>query len=101
MKADRNIQILTTGLKAAHKQLFTDKGLRRPEYPRRFDQIYSILEDQLFALYNAVRQNNFALIIEKGGDIIVTASMMVEFAGLLQDAADDDVNVKDMLGDEK
>jgi hypothetical protein len=98
MKADRNIEILVTGLVAAHKRLFTDKGLRKPEYPRSFLKMYGTLEDQLFAMYSAIRQKNFASIIEYSGDIITTASMIAEYAGLRKDAADKEWDVKDILG---
>jgi hypothetical protein len=101
MKADRNIEILTTGLVAAHKRLFTDKGLRRPEYPRSFGKMYSVLEDQLFALYDVIQQNNFASIVEHSGDIITTASMIAEYAGLRKDVADKEWDVKDIIGGEE
>jgi hypothetical protein len=98
MKADRNIEILTKGLVAAHKRLFTDKELRRPEYPRSFIKMYGTLEDQLFVLYSAIQQKNFASIIERSGDIITTASMIAEYAGLRKDAADKECDVKDIIG---
>ena len=101
MKADRNIEILTTGLIAAHKRLFTDKGLRKPEYPRSFSKMYSTLEDQLFAMYSAIQQKKFASIIERSGDIITTASMIAEYAELRKDMVDKKWDIKDILGGEQ
>jgi hypothetical protein len=87
MKMNRNIQILTTGLKAAHERMFSDKGLRRPEYPRDLQKIYSNMEDELFALFNAVQDKKYALVRENAAGVIVAASEMIEYAELLAEAA--------------
>jgi NTP pyrophosphatase (non-canonical NTP hydrolase) len=88
MKADRNIQILTTGLKAACERMFSDKGLRRPEYPRNLQRIYSYMEDEVFELFTSVQDKRYTLVRENAADIIVTASKMIEYAELLAEAAD-------------
>jgi hypothetical protein len=88
MRMDRSIQVLTTGLKAAHERMFSDRGLRRPEYPRSLQTMYSTLEDELFALFNAIQDKKYALIRKNAGDVIVTASKIVEYAELLTAAAD-------------
>jgi hypothetical protein len=87
MKTDRSIQILTTGLKAAHERMFSDKGLRRPEYPRNLQEMYANMEDEVFALFNAVQDKNYRLIRENAADVVVTASKMIEYAELLTEAA--------------
>jgi hypothetical protein len=88
MKMDRNIQVLITGLEAAHRRMFSDKGLRRPEYPRNLQKMYSAMEDGLFALFNSIQDNRYALVREQAADVIVTASEIIEYAGLLAEAAD-------------
>jgi hypothetical protein len=88
MKTDRSIQILTAGLKAAHERMFSDKGLRRPEYPRSLQEMYSAMEDELFALFNAIQDRKYALAREDAADVIVTASQIIEYAELLAKAAD-------------
>jgi hypothetical protein len=88
MKMDRSIQVLTTGLKAAHERMFSDKGLRRPEYPRSLQEMYSAMEDELFALFNAIQDEKYALVREDAADVIVTASKIIEYAELLAKAAD-------------
>jgi hypothetical protein len=87
MKMDRSIQILITGLKAAHERVFSDKGLRRPEYPRNLQKMYSNMEDELYALFNAVQDKKYALVRETAADVIVTASKMIEYAELLAKVA--------------
>jgi hypothetical protein len=87
MKMDRNIQILTTGLKAAHERMFSDKGLRRPEYPRNLQKMCSNMEDELYALSIAVQDKRYALVRENAADVIVTASKMIEYAELLSEVA--------------
>jgi hypothetical protein len=87
MKMNRNIQILTTGLKAAHERMFSDKGLRRPEYPRNLQKMYLNMEDELYALFNAVQNKKYRLVRENAADVIVTASKMIEYAELLAEAA--------------
>jgi hypothetical protein len=88
MKIDRNIQILTTGLKAAHGCMFSNKGLRRPEYPRSLKKMYSDIEDELYALYSVIQNKKYPLVREKAADIVVTASEIIEYAELLTDVAD-------------
>jgi hypothetical protein len=88
MKMDRNVQILTTGLKAAHERMFSDKGLRKPEYTRDLQKMYSDMEDELYALFNAVHNKKYALVRENAADIIVAASEIIEYAELLTDAVD-------------
>jgi hypothetical protein len=87
MKMDRSIQVLMAGLKAAHERMFSDKGLRRPEYPRNLHKIYSNMEDGLYALFNAVQDKKYALVRENAAGVIVAASEMIEYAELLSEAA--------------
>lgn len=77
-----------TGLIAAHWRMFSDKGLRRPEYPRDLQKMYSAMEDRLFALFNSIQGKKYALIRDQAADVIVTASEMIEYAGLLTEVAD-------------
>jgi hypothetical protein len=88
MKADRSIQILTAGLEAAHGRMLSDKGVRRPEYPRDLQKMYSYMEDELFALFNSVQDKRYTLVREQAADVIVTASEIIEYAVLLAEAAD-------------
>jgi hypothetical protein len=88
MKMDRSIQVLTTGLRAAHERMFSDKGLRRPEYPRDLQKMYSDMEDELYALYSVIQNKKYPLVREKAAGIIVTASEIIEYAELLTDVAD-------------
>jgi hypothetical protein len=88
MEPDRSIQILTTGLKAAHERMFSDTGLRRPEYPRDLRKIFSIIEDELFELFNAIWEKKYPLVRESAADVIVTAAKMIEHAELLEKVAD-------------
>jgi hypothetical protein len=83
MRMDRNVQILTTGLEAAHERMFSDKGLRRPEYPRNLQKMYSSMEDELYTLFSAIQDKKYARVRENAADIIVTASKIIEYAGLL------------------
>jgi hypothetical protein len=87
MKMDRSIQILTTGLKAAHERMFSDKGLRRPEYPRNLQKMYSNIEDELYSLFNVIQDKKYALVRENAADVIVTASKIIEYAELLAEVA--------------
>jgi hypothetical protein len=89
MRMDRSIQVLVAGLKAAHERMFSDTGLRRPEYPRDLQKMYSNMEDALFALFSAVQDKKYALARERAADIIVAASKMIEYAELLAEAAGD------------
>jgi hypothetical protein len=88
MKTDRSIQILTTGLKAAHERMFSDKGLRRPEYPRDLQEMYSSMEDELYTLFSTIQGKKYTLVREAAADVIVTASKIIEYAELLTEVAD-------------
>jgi hypothetical protein len=88
MKTDRSIEVLTGGLEAAHERMFSDAGLRRPEYPRSLEKLYSNMEDQLFALFNAVQDKKYPRVRQNAADIIVTASEIIEHAKLLVKVAD-------------
>jgi NTP pyrophosphatase (non-canonical NTP hydrolase) len=68
--------------------MFSDKGLRRPEYPRDLPKMYSTMEDELFELFGAVQDKRYANVREHAADVIVTASEMIEYARLLVEAAD-------------
>jgi hypothetical protein len=75
------------GLKAAHERMFSDKGLRKPEYPRSLLEMYSNIEDELFALYESVQSRKYIAARENAADVIVTASEIVEHAELLAETA--------------
>jgi hypothetical protein len=94
MKMDRNIQILTTGLKAAHERMFSDKGLRRPEYPRSLQKMYSNMENELYALFSAMQDKKYLLVRENAADVIVTASKIIEYAELLEKVANKSWNTE-------
>lgn len=79
MNAYRNMEILTAGLEAAWEQM--QKHPARPDYPRDFDRLYEWLEDKVFSLYEAVRLKNISHIKTVAGDIIVTSSEVIEYAG--------------------
>jgi NTP pyrophosphatase (non-canonical NTP hydrolase) len=88
MRMDRSIEILITGLKAAHERMFSDKGLRRPEDQRSLEKMYSVIEDELYALFNAIKSKKYVLVRENAADVIVTASKIVEYAEFLTEIAD-------------
>jgi hypothetical protein len=88
MKTDRNIQVLMAGLKAAHERMFSDAALRRPEYVRDLQRLYSNMEDALYVVFDFIKEKKYVLVREKAADIIVAASEMVEYAELLANAAD-------------
>jgi hypothetical protein len=94
MKANRNIQILTTGLKAAHERMFSDAGLRRPEYPRSLQDMYSNMEDELYELFCAMQDKKYPLVRKNAADVIVTASKMIEYAELLEKVANKSWNTE-------
>jgi NTP pyrophosphatase (non-canonical NTP hydrolase) len=95
MKMDRSIQILTAGLKAAHERMFSDQGLRRPEYPRSLPRMCSIIEDEVYELFSAVQNRRYTLVKENAADVIVTASQIIEYAELLVKAADKPWNTEE------
>jgi hypothetical protein len=88
MTMDRNVQVLVTGLKAAHERMFSDKGLRRPEYPRDLQKMYSGMEDALYVLFSAMQNKKYAQVRESAANIIVIASKIIEYAELLSEVAD-------------
>jgi NTP pyrophosphatase (non-canonical NTP hydrolase) len=88
MTMDRSVKVLVTGLKAAHERMFSDKGVRRPEYPRDLQKMYSDMEDELYELFSAIQDKKYALVREGAADVIVTASKIIEYAELLSEVAD-------------
>ena len=88
MTMDRSIQVLVTGLRAAHERMFRGTGLNRPEYPRDFQRLYGFAEDSFDSLFDAVRHKKFDVIRECAADIIVTASKIIEYAELMQKVSD-------------
>jgi hypothetical protein len=89
MKMDRNVQVLTSGLKAAHERMFSCEGLRKPEYPRDLQEMYSGMEDEFFKLYGAIQNKKYLLVRKNAADIIITASKVVEYAELLARVKDE------------
>jgi NTP pyrophosphatase (non-canonical NTP hydrolase) len=87
MMMDRSIQVLITGFKAAHEKMFSDEGLRRPEYPRDLLKLYSNTEDELYELFNAIRDKKYPLVRENAANVIVAASKIIEYAELLAEVA--------------
>jgi hypothetical protein len=68
--------------------MFSDRGLRRPEYPRDLSAMYSALEDALYALYNAIQDKKYTRVREDAADIIVMASKIIEYAEVLAEVSD-------------
>jgi hypothetical protein len=95
MTADRNTQVLLAGLRAAHEQMFSDKGLQKPEYPRNFKKLYGYMEDSLYELFDAVQQHALTAIVANAADIMVNASKIIEYAELMQRVADKPWNATD------
>lgn len=95
MQRDRNIQVLVTGLCAAHERMFSDKGLQRPEYPRNLPKLYAGMEDELYALFNAIQDKKYTLVRENAADIIVAAAKIIEYAELLARVANKPWDTKD------
>jgi hypothetical protein len=83
MNANRNIQVLTKGLQAAHRQLFRQDELRKGEYEHSLLSLYSKLEDALYTLYSAIQQGQRKRTVHSAGDVIALASMVAEVAGEL------------------
>jgi hypothetical protein len=77
MKSNRNMRILLAGLQTAHDELTRSS---REEYPRDYGKLYSWLEDKLYSLYGAIGNRNLPGIKKYAGEIIITASEMIEFA---------------------
>jgi hypothetical protein len=78
MKADRNIQLLVTGMRAAHRRLFRQEELKKGEYVHDFPTIYSELEDALYAAFTAIQLKQTDKINRNAGDVIVAASKLAE-----------------------
>jgi hypothetical protein len=86
MNANRNIQVLTKGLQAAHSRMFRQDEMRKEEYRHDFLLLYSDLEDALYSMYSAIQQRQRKKTVHSAGDVIVLASKIVEVAEeLLQD----------------
>jgi hypothetical protein len=95
MNMDRSIQVLLAGLKAAHARMFSDKGLRQPDYPRDLHKAYSNMEDEFYRLFGAIRNKKYDLVRSSAADIIVAASKIIEHAELLAKAANKPWDTKD------
>jgi hypothetical protein len=78
MKADRNIELLVAGTRAAHKRLFRQEELKKGEYIHDFLTIYSDLEDALYSAFTAIQLKQTQRINRCAGDVIVKASMLAE-----------------------
>jgi hypothetical protein len=75
--------------------MFSDKGLRRPEYPRDLQKMYSSMEDELFALFAAMQDKKYGRVRENAAEIIVTASKIIEYAELLERVSDKSWDTED------
>lgn len=95
MRMDRNTQVLIAGLKAAHERMFSDTGLRRPEYPRNLQEMYSNMEDELFEVFKAIQDKRYPLVRENAAAVIVTASEIIEYAELLAEVKDEPWDTED------
>jgi hypothetical protein len=80
MRAERNMRILTEGLKAAHARMFQGNGLQKPEYPRDFMKLYGWSEDSLFNLFDAIKSRQFTEMRENAADMIILMSEIIEHA---------------------
>jgi hypothetical protein len=78
MKADRNIELLVAGTRAAHRRLFRQEELKKGEYIHDFLTIYSDLEDEVYSLYTAIQLKQIDRINRNAGDVIVQASKLAE-----------------------
>jgi hypothetical protein len=78
MKADRNIELLVAGTRAAHRRLFRQEELKKGEYVHDFLTIYSDLEDALYSLFTAIQLKQLDRINRNSGDVIVQASKLAE-----------------------
>jgi hypothetical protein len=94
MTMDRSFQVLIKGLRAAHERMFSDRGLRKPEYPRDLQKMYSNMEDELFALLAAIQDKKYGRVRENAANVIVTASKIVEYAELLEKVSDKPLNME-------
>jgi hypothetical protein len=81
VKPDEKAKILTSGLRAAHKRLFSQDGPGDWNPPDGgLMGLYSELEDALYSLYSAIQQKQARKALRDAGDIIVRASMAAELA---------------------
>jgi hypothetical protein len=78
MKADRNVELLLAGTRAAHRRLFRQEELKKGEYLHDFLTIYSDLEDALYTAFTAIQLNQIDRINRAAGDVIVQASKLAE-----------------------
>jgi hypothetical protein len=51
--------------------------------------MYSNMEDELYALFNAIQDKKYRLVKENAADVIVTASKIIEYADILTEVADE------------
>jgi len=77
MKPERCAEVLASGFNAAQEQM--RKHPARPEYPHDFSRLYAWLEEKLYNLYEAMELKRYEHIRIIAGEIIVTASEIVEF----------------------
>jgi hypothetical protein len=80
MNPKRRCEILSAGMDAAREQL--EEHPARPDYPHNYLRLYEWLEDKLFNLYEAICRKDFRHIRKTAGEIIVTASEMVEYTDM-------------------
>jgi len=78
MDAEREEQILLAGLKAAQNQI--PQHLQHKEYPRDFNRLYEWLENNVYALYEAIYHRKKDVIYGVSGEIIALVSKIAEFA---------------------
>jgi len=78
MDVEREEQILRAGLKAAQGQI--SQHLQHREYPRDFSRLYEWLEDQVYALFEAIYHRKNNKIYRTAGEIIALTSKIAEFA---------------------
>jgi hypothetical protein len=64
--------------------MFDKNSALRSEYPRDLGRLYGYLEDHVYDLFDAVKGKKFPDIKKSAGDIIVTASEIIEYASALE-----------------
>jgi hypothetical protein len=77
MDIGRSLDILAAGFKAACERTFGRKAGDMANYPHDFDALYSRSEDDLFALYTAIKNGNASEIRNRAGKVIVIMSEIV------------------------
>jgi hypothetical protein len=87
MTANRIVRLLARGMQAARARLARRDETRREEHKSGLLSIYSDLEDALYALYGDIQLKQLQKTVRDAGDIIALASMAVEAAEALQEAA--------------